>query len=150
MIFILRGGGGDFAEFLNFLKETPYEFVKVKFRNYGYKHIEDKLYLCEKRFSFGAFAYYIKPSAALKWLDNLKKMYYPIDFYTDMFYIHKVMSYIWVDESFSLKFPENERSVIGSQVKSRFFFIAKLVRPFWKFYWHLRFYVFFLMKSLKS
>lgn len=148
--FYFEGGGGDFAEFLNFLKETPYEFVKVKFRNYGYKHIKDKLYLCEKRFSFGAFAYYIKPSAALKWLDNLKKMYYPIDFYTDMFYIHKVMSYIWVDENFKLKIPENEQSVIGSQVKSRFFFIAKLVRPFWKFYWHLRFYVFFLMKSLKS
>ncbi|MEB2818266.1 hypothetical protein Q9Q44_01440 [Campylobacter upsaliensis] len=60
------------------------------------------------------------------------------------------MSYIWVGESFSLKIPENEGSVIGSQVKSRFFFMAKLVRPFWKFYWHLRFYVFFLMKSLKS
>ncbi|ENO3522007.1 hypothetical protein ACBE48_001112 [Campylobacter upsaliensis] len=73
MIFILRGGGGDFAEFLNFLKETPYEFVKVKFRNDGYKHIKSKIYLCEKRFSFGAFAYYIKPSGALKWLKNLKK-----------------------------------------------------------------------------
>ncbi|WP_180753191.1 hypothetical protein [Campylobacter vulpis] len=101
-------------------------------------------------FSFGAFAYYIKPSAALKWLENLKKMYYPVDFYTDMFYIHKVMSYIWVGENFSLKIPENEQSVIGSQVKSRFFFITKLVRPFWKLYWHLRFYAFCLVKLLKS
>ncbi|EAJ4972353.1 hypothetical protein DIE38_05500, partial [Campylobacter upsaliensis] len=63
---------------------------------------------------------------------------------------HKVMSYIWVDENFKLKIPENEQSVIGSQVKSPFFFIVKLARPFWKLYWHLRFYVFFLMKSLKS
>ena len=60
------------------------------------------------------------------------------------------MSYIWVDENFKLKIPENEQSVIGFQVKSPFFFIAKLARPFWKLYWHLRFYVFFLMKSLKS
>ncbi|MDL0113718.1 glycosyltransferase family 25 protein [Campylobacter felis] len=135
MIFILRGGG-DFAEFLNFLKETPYEFVKVKFRNYGYKHIKDKLYLCEKRFSFGAFAYYITPSGALKWLKHLKKMYYPVDFYTDMFYIHGVLNYVYVDEALRLHMPEDEISAI-SIAKQKANLISKIVRPFWKLYWHL-------------
>lgn len=149
MIFILRGGGGgNFAKFLNFLKETPYEFVKVKFRDDGYKYIDDKLYLCEKRFSFGSFAYYIKPSGALKWLKNLKKMYCPIDFYIDMFYIHKVMSYIWIDDTFKLL--ENNQSTIDSNFKNQFTFIIKLIRPFWRLYWHLRFYIFQLKHLLKS
>lgn len=59
------------------------------------------------------------------------------------------MSYIWVDENFKLKIPENEQSVIGSQVKSPFFFIVKLARPFLEALLAFAFLCFFLNEVFK-
>lgn len=125
-----------FVDFLHFCKETECEFVKIKARDDGrYRHIEGKIYLCKRNFSLQSHAYYLKPSGAMKWLKCLRRFYYPVDFYMDMFYIHGVLNYTYIDEKIRPKPPQDEGSNIITQTKAKG--SARWVRPFYKAYWHL-------------
>lgn len=134
----------EFLKLIDFLSTCSYEFVKMKqkFDLKKFKHIKDALYVCRKNFSFGAYAYYLKPSGAKKFILHLKKMYIPIDYYTDMFYKHGVLNYHYLSDAIYHNAPQEEASNLNFKDKKHF--ISKIIRPSFKLYWHLQRYVFMI------
>lgn len=140
----------NFAQGLVRIQESGFEFVRLMnlFDDILLKQeLSNQIFFCYGKEGIGAQGYYIKPSAALKFLNKYAFWFIPVDNFMDKFYLHKVLPLVY--QPFLIE-EQNQISVIGQRkVQKKFYqkICIELMRL--RYQLHCKIALFFTLLSLK-